>query len=266
MTDRIIGSSSQKDKIFILYDSIYCELHSLNHYLNIMDGLIDGNNEKIDDNLKEEKSEIAHEEDFYLDTETTSWIEHVAPHVLSSFLTGLVSHLEVGLENICDDISKRKKIELSRRDLTGSVIVASKKYLSIFGGFKKPSPEIWSQIEAIYDVRNVIVHAGGDIDKSNLGSNKTLKYLERMNIGLFLHSNEAKYHFWRIGNIKDLKADLLGSDQITSTKSSKNKNVKAKYVVISANFCEFAWKSIFNFFGLLNDEHKNLAEGLRIVK
>jgi hypothetical protein len=140
----------------------------------------------------------------------------------------LCSEARIDSIRLCNDLEQKSHAPISQGELAGGIFPTSKKFLNAFGGFKKPTNEEWNIIEGIYDVRNVLIHGGGYISKSKLGSKRKLNLLVRKNAG------------------------------ITITDSD--------YLRISSKFCEFALSNIWDFFVSFYKELEINFESLRLVR
>ena len=161
----------------------------------------------------------------------------------------LTAKFEDKIHEICSDIQIRKNIHLSLSDFDGGIISDSKKFLHTFSGFTKPNEESWFIIEAIYQIRNILIHGNGDIKKSKIGSMKKLKFLQEKNVGVFICNEKSMDLIWR----------------------GKNFNVKfnekiPSHIAITADFCNYALEEMYSLFLQMKNEHLNLVKGLRLVK
>ena len=92
------------------------------------------------------------------------WDQVVRGMFRASTITALISFVEISLSQICRDVRLITQEELRPRDLNGSAVEKSKKYLKRFGGFTVDQV-IWKRIDGIVQIRNALVHANGDIDQ-----------------------------------------------------------------------------------------------------
>jgi len=159
---------------FLTHNLIKKELSSLGDYLQSIDNFI--NTERLKD----------------IDTKNVSdnSEDSISIQVRISFIMLLFSCFEKNIDRICDAVKEKKKLQISRSDLSGGLIKSAKKYLQVFGHFDHSYIEEWASIEGLYDIRNAFVHGGGNIKKSHLGSNKRLNNLVNMGIGLTKHKDQ----------------------------------------------------------------------------
>lgn len=206
-------------KVEKIYNRIQSKYSSLSFYLQMLDFYTE-DMEKAIYEQSENKIEA--------DVEWENFKKNDFPYLINAFIMVLMSAFEDSSNEICEGISLIKKIPLGRNDISGGLIKSFRKFLDTFSNFVRPDDEKWSTVEAIYQVRNILIHGGGDINKSNIGSMKKIKYLADKKVGLFLtHDNR---------------------------------------IILTMDFCQFALKSIENFFEELRTEHSNLLKGLRIIK
>ena len=73
----------------------------------------------------------------------------------------LCSFVEGELGEISQRVAIISKAPLRASDLQGSTLSKPRKYLSAFASLDNPTAELWTTIERIFDVRNVMVHEAG---------------------------------------------------------------------------------------------------------
>jgi hypothetical protein len=75
--------------------------------------------------------------------------------------------LETSLEAICDAEQRRFGYRLRLKDLTGSGVERAKLYLAKVCGVRFPDGTAeWNRMAILSEIRNVIVHADGDVSKA----------------------------------------------------------------------------------------------------
>jgi hypothetical protein len=89
------------------------------------------------------------------------WQEIFSNRLRASFIMQLCSFIEGELNEISKRVEVISNAPIGVSDLRGSTLSKPKKFLQAFGRFESPSEEIWTVIERIFDVRNVMVHAAG---------------------------------------------------------------------------------------------------------
>jgi hypothetical protein len=94
------------------------------------------------------------------------WKQIIGAHFRSSFLITLMSITEDSLSMICTQISTMVDSQISHKDLKGSILEGSKKFLQTIGHFSTPSDDDWTTIFDLYKVRNMFVHNRGSLDDS----------------------------------------------------------------------------------------------------
>lgn len=93
--------------------------------------------------------------------------EQVIPCLASSaFIAYLHSVVEYGLSVVCDRLHNRNNLPLKASELSGSAIERSKNYLTKLAKIKVGSDPSWSYMKDLATLRHVILHAGGEIERS----------------------------------------------------------------------------------------------------
>jgi hypothetical protein len=213
---------SNKRNEITLYETIKHELTFLGIYLERV-------NRFLEEEIKKElKGESVTDEDGYPSSKWITWEVNIVQPIRISFIMLLFSFIESNLDQICDLISERKHLPISRQDLSGGVLASAKKYFKVFGNFNHDNITMWPTIEGLYDVRNIFSHAGGNVLKSKLGSRSRLNNLLKMDIGL----------------------------------SERNDCIS----ITNNRFCDFALDSTLHFFDQMAIEHVENFVGFWVVK
>ena len=89
------------------------------------------------------------------------WQEIFSNRLRASFIMQLCSFVEGELNEISKRVEVISNAPIGVSDLRGSTLSKPKKFLQAFGRFEDPPEELWTVIERIFDVRNVMVHAAG---------------------------------------------------------------------------------------------------------
>lgn len=89
------------------------------------------------------------------------WQEIFSNRLRASFVMQLCSFVEGELNEISKRVEVISNAPIGVSDLRGSTLSKPKKFLQAFGGFEGPPEEMWTVLERIFDVRNVMVHAAG---------------------------------------------------------------------------------------------------------
>ncbi len=84
-----------------------------------------------------------------------------------SFITLIYSFLESSLNDLCLILKEKNLIELDLIDLRGEGIIRAKTYLTKICKIDFPETHEWNEIIKLNKIRNCIVHANGNIKKSN---------------------------------------------------------------------------------------------------
>jgi hypothetical protein len=95
------------------------------------------------------------------------WDEIFRTNLRSSFLISLMSLTESHLTEVCRDVAIIARTPITISDLRGSLLEKARLFLERFASFKQPTPDLWSRMFRIYDIRNVFVHNGGYLPASN---------------------------------------------------------------------------------------------------
>lgn len=90
--------------------------------------------------------------------------ETLPPILYTSVVIAAASVLEQELRGICQALREALKLPLSFNDITGSLIERFKKYSVNLAGLPIDLQEsVWQDVLAVYEIRNCLVHAGGDL-------------------------------------------------------------------------------------------------------
>lgn len=83
-----------------------------------------------------------------------------------SFLILLYIVFETRLKATCDEISKRKGLDLREKERRGKVLERAGTFLQKIAKLPKPEPTLWKWLDDFQKVRNCIVHANGKLELS----------------------------------------------------------------------------------------------------
>lgn len=103
-----------------------------------------------------------------------------------SFVVLLYIVLETRLKAVCDEISKRRSLELRESDLKGAAIERAKAFLEKVAKLPSGDRMVWQRVRDFQKVRDCVVHTNGQIERSR--DKERLNKLCRENLGL---SSEA---------------------------------------------------------------------------
>lgn len=105
-----------------------------------------------------------------------------------STLVSSHSLLETGLNSICHGERRRFRHRLSLRDLEGQGIQRAKTYLEKVCGVSFPSSTAeWTRMRILAELRNVIAHADGDIERAT--QKERITQMVRSTTGISLRHN-----------------------------------------------------------------------------
>lgn len=99
-----------------------------------------------------------------------------------SFLVLLLIVVETRLRAACNEITKRRDLELKEKDLKGVAIERAKTFLDKVANVPVRDQEAWQWLKDFQKVRDCIVHANGRIEVSR--DKKRLKELCKKDFGL----------------------------------------------------------------------------------
>ncbi len=90
--------------------------------------------------------------------------ETLPPILYMSVVIAAASVLEQELRGVCQALRDALKLPLSFNDITGSLLERFKKYAVNLAGLPiELQDSDWQDILAVYEIRNCLVHAGGDL-------------------------------------------------------------------------------------------------------
>ena len=279
--EEVEGSIPTKD-IDSIYSRIQKEIDEISHYDFILNhAYIENRKTVYTDNG------IPYVKIFDPDLYDPSYYEHdasVQSHLRATIIMLLFSKFEDWIEDICNSIQEKRKIPISRSDLTGNIIKSFRKYIKVFGGVTKPDANKWAVINALYQVRNILVHGGWCIERANDGNRKGVDLLIHKNSGI--HTiNRTKYEKQReniisynnkkedeksklkIKTIRDLKQALDLDNQLIEVPPPLSPVEKyPERIHLLEDFPKFAVKHVKDFIGVIQDEHEKLYSKPRIMK
>jgi hypothetical protein len=121
--------------------------------------------------------------------EEYDWVyERFFPRSLRySFIVLLYLVIEHQLNQLCDEIKKRRNLPIRSNEMSGDALKRSKVYLEKVAGI---SIKNWGTLEDLSKVRNCIVHALGKVELSK--DDKYLRLLIKKNIGLSISDEESQ--------------------------------------------------------------------------
>lgn len=83
-----------------------------------------------------------------------------------SFLILLYIVFETRLKAICDEISKRKGLDLREKEHRDTALERADTFFQKIAKLPKPEPTLWKWLDDFQKVRNCIVHANGKLELS----------------------------------------------------------------------------------------------------
>lgn len=157
-----------------------CSLYEMELFLNSVEILIEKEEKRQLLDLEESLTTASEDERQKVLSENYpfEWQKIIGAHFRSSFLLTLMSITEDSLNMICTQVSTMVDSQISHKDLKGSILEGSKKFLQTFGHFSTPSDETWATIFDLYKVRNIFVHNRGILDDSTT-ARRVLNFMKR---------------------------------------------------------------------------------------
>ncbi|MEX0050240.1 hypothetical protein AB2T85_06285 [Clostridium butyricum] len=115
------------------------------------------------------------------------------PIAYYSLIITLVSMLEESFNTLCRAYQLMKKYNITYKDIHGQGIERAVLYLELVVGIKGIKNDIqWEYIRTIRDARNMIVHNGGNVDKSQIDKyNKHGFYIDEETNKLFFEYSDV---------------------------------------------------------------------------
>lgn len=274
----IIRTPSEVDRI---YQIIEKDIDEISHYNFILN-----HSYKEDRKAVYTDNEIPYSKIYDPELYDESYYVHdakVQSHLRATVIMLLFSKFEDWIDIICDAIQENRKIPISRSDLNGRPIHSFRRYLETFGRFKEPDANDWAVIDAIYDVRNVLVHGSGYIERAHLGSKKGITLLIQLNAGLKIdnaneyekqrqllidHNNKIKEKSKIIiQTIEDLKLALYPNDQPVEVPPALKSGEKfPERIYLLDEFPKFAINKMAKLLKSIRKQHEQLYEKPRIIK
>ncbi|MCD6335854.1 MAG: hypothetical protein J7M27_11070 [Candidatus Latescibacteria bacterium] len=93
------------------------------------------------------------------------WSEIFEKQLRSSFIISLSSFAEDYLKHICWEVAIIERVHEDPREWGHSIFKETRKFLKNQGGFSSPTDSDWTFLYRIYDIRNVYVHHGGNLNR-----------------------------------------------------------------------------------------------------
>lgn len=142
--------------------------------------------------------------------EEYDWVyEYFFPRSLRySFIVLLYLVIEHQLNQLCDEIKKRRNLPIRSNEMNGDALKRSKVYLQKVAGI---SIKNWETLEDLSKVRNCIVHALGKVELSK--DDKHLKLLVKKNIGLSISGKESQEEGFLIVNAEYCESAVRIAEQ-----------------------------------------------------
>lgn len=141
-------------------------LNELELFLRTIESFIEKEEKRELESLNKylETIHVAERGEVFADHYPYEWQQILGAHFRSSFIITLMSVTEDSLNRICTQVSTMLDTSISNKDIKGSILEASQKYLQAIGKFEAPPEHIWATVVNLYKVRNVIVHNGGMLE------------------------------------------------------------------------------------------------------
>ena len=164
-----------------------------------------------------EKEEDSSEHQDYL-TECYDELQQHFGIFYSSFVITIFSFIEHELNRICSIPPTKDKPKIVLRDIHGKGIKRAKTFMEKVCDFDLPKEDLWKELEKINEIRNCLVHSGGELNDSN----------------------------------KDLINHIEKSGKI---KIEENRITKIKRISITKNYCSFVIEIIEKYLLILIDKN-----------
>lgn len=138
-------------------------ISSLRRYLSMMEKLIqEGEEVELGELVQQYPPEI--NEEYWAYVYPNQWQAVMFRHFRASFVISALSVFEHYLKQICRDSQFISQYERGYEAVkSGSTIANARQYLSAEIGFKQPNQLVWTRLQDMYEIRNVLVHAFDDI-------------------------------------------------------------------------------------------------------
>jgi len=172
------------------------------------------------------------------------WEYAVEECMKTSFFLLLISTVEKELKRICTDVKdeSNSSIDIEVGDMKRGICDASRKYLKTFGNFKKPNINDWKDLEALYKIRNRLIHGNLYIDE---GASKA----DKKAFGRLLLKD--------VGLEKDLPVSF----------GTRKNNRNGYSIKITKEFCSYAVDMADKFIKTLNQEkHRVFYSPIQSIK
>lgn len=190
------------------------ELHALEDHYELIEKQIShlSHAEKaaLDEYRKKENLTPEDPEWNFAEQECDRKVEFLLPRFFwGPFIVSLYAVLETSVIEIARLIQQSQKQEITVNDLRGDFLERAKKYYKHVLKFELCSDgNAWQRIKVLAEVRHVIAHANDRLDMSNEKTKRTIKALEKQNLGisscynyLLLDSYFAKETFSKVRSL-----------------------------------------------------------------
>ncbi len=128
-----------------------------------------------------------------------------------SFIVFLFLNLENMLNDLCENIKSKNEINTSWYEVVGNTILRRKKYLHKHANVEQIEDKYWNNIQDLLIVRNSIVHANGNIERST--NRKRLNLIATLDRGITIENNylviTIKYCYNILFDVSELFRELF---------------------------------------------------------
>jgi hypothetical protein len=156
-----------------LQELIQWRLDELADYAATFEDLLSSEQEKFAADIKDKISNMPQSEkdqfENYYSYDVARVFEAFPRLLRTGFLVSCYSFLEDELMSLCDYLKKRHRFSVARKDLRDKGVVSCQNYLKKVAQISFPDQSnSWKEILFFNDIRNVIVHSNGVVEKDSV--------------------------------------------------------------------------------------------------
>lgn len=139
------------------------ELEKLRFFARQIELLVDRAEESEIESLKESVQHLSadRQDEFWQWNYPIHWDDIFRSAIRNSLVVTLATFVETYLIELCKNVALVNKCEFDSKTGKGGTLARARRFLKFVGEFDTPAPSAWEEVDTLFKIRNVVVHAAG---------------------------------------------------------------------------------------------------------
>lgn len=140
--------------------------YDLRSYYEVMEASLGSLEKNLTKDLKRKSSKFSPQIQEYIEKYKWNprWDILFQQQFRVSIIISTISVFESYLSGLCGDVKEIVRAPISFDDIKGGSTKRAQKFLEVFGRLERPTESTWKQIHQAIEMRNLLVHSGGELD------------------------------------------------------------------------------------------------------